>query len=68
MQKSLKTALNKVKVSLARSATMAKEREAVTPKYDELRSCVEQRVGFTFKEMALWRRKLSKRRIKEAQV
>lgn len=52
VQKNLEAALEKVKVSLAHAAMMAKERGAVTAKYEELHLGVEQCVGFANKGMA----------------
>lgn len=51
MQENLATNLEKVKVSSARAAAMEKERNAVTTKYEDLLSSLEQRVGFAGKEM-----------------
>lgn len=49
-QKNLVAALEKVKFSLVCAAAMKKDRNAVSTKYEELRSRLEERVGLANKE------------------
>lgn len=54
------TALEKVRVSSTRAVTMAEEQDAATAKYMELRSSMEQCVGFANNEMASLKAELVK--------
>lgn len=59
-QKNLAMALENAKISLARTVVVAKERDAVTVKYVELSSSMENRVGFANNEMVCLKAKIVK--------